>query len=135
MNAKPYPAAHAVGGATPHPWEALVDEATDNARRFSRELAVNHPAQATIAALAWQANNAITRQVSLSWTLADIARRQGEALVTAGERTMPEGPMRVALVGAGALQVQFAKAAAEWSLGFGRRFGHLAFAFPGPDRG
>ena len=134
MNAKPYPAAHPVGGATPNPWDALIDEATDNARRVSRELAVNHPAQATMAALAWQANNAITRQVSLSWTLADNARRQAEAFVAAGERTLPEGPMRVALVGAGALQVHFAKAAAEWALGFGRRFGHLAFAFPGGDR-
>ena len=134
MNAKPYPAAHAVGGATPNPWEALVDEATDNARRLTRELAAAHPAHATMAALAWQANQAITRQVSLSWTLADFARRQGQALVAAGERGLPEGPMRVAVVGAAALQVQFAEAAAEWALGFGRRFGHLAFAFPGAGR-
>jgi hypothetical protein len=134
MNAKPYPGAHAVGGATPNPWDALVDEAAASSRRLTRELTAAHPAHAALAAMAWQANQAITRQVSLSWTLADLARRQGQAVVTAGKRAFPEGPLRDAMVGAGTLQVRFAETLAEWALGFGRRFGHLAFAFPGTGR-
>jgi hypothetical protein len=98
MNAKPYPGAHAVGGATLHPWEALVDEAAENTRRLTRELPAAHPVHAALAVMAWHANQAITRQVSLSWTLADLARRQGEAVVTAGETTLPEGAARAALV-------------------------------------
>jgi hypothetical protein len=131
MNAKPYPAEHAVGGATPNPWEALVDEAAASTRRLTRELHAAHPAHAGMAALAFQANKAIAGQVSLAWTLADLTRRQGEAFVTAAERTLPEGPVRTALLGAGEMQVRFAETAAQRALGFGRRFGHLAFAFPG----
>ena len=135
MNAKPYPVAHAVGGANPHPREALPDSAADRTRRLScrptRELPAAHPAHAALAAMAWQANQAITHQVSLSWSLADLARRQGQAVVAAGESGLPVGPLRATIVTAGQLQIQFAEAAARWAIGFGRRFGHLAFAFPG----
>ena len=134
MNAKPYPVAHAVGGANPHPREALADEAADRSGRLTREWPAAHPAHAALAAMAWQANQAITRQVTLSWTLADLARRQGQAVVAAGESGLPDGPLRATFVTAGKLQIQFAEAAAQWAIGFGRRFGHLAFAFPGSGR-
>jgi len=130
MNAKPHPGPQAVGGATPHPWEALAVEATGNAARLVRELSAAHPAHAALAALAWHANQAITDHVAASYTLAELARQQGEAVVVAGERHLPEGPWRTAFVAAGRLQVRFAEAAAGRAIGFGRRFGHLAFAFP-----
>jgi len=131
MNAKPCPGAHAVGGAKPHPWEALADEAADSTGRLTRELSAPHPAHAALTAMAWQANQTITGQVSLSYALADLARKQGQAVVAAAERGLPEGPLRATFVTAGKLQVHYAETAARWAIGFGRRFGHLAFAFPG----
>jgi hypothetical protein len=130
MNAKPYPGPQAVGGATPHPREAL---AVENRRGLARQWSAAHPVDAAVAALAWHGNQAIIHHVSVSYTLAELARNQGQAVVDAGERHLPEGPLRAACVTAGRLQVHFAEVVAHWAVGFGRRFGHLAFAFPRLD--
>ena len=131
MNAKPYPGVHAVGGATRPPREALADEAADPTPRLTREFPAARPAHAARAALAWHANQAIAHQVSLSYTLAELARQQGQAVVAASEQGLPAGPWRAAIVSAGQLEVQWAENLARLAIGFGRRFGHLAFAFPG----
>ena len=132
MNATPYPGPHAVGGAPRHPREALAVEAPANTRRPSLLWSAAHPIDATVAALAWHANQAVTRHVTALYALADLARSQGHAVVAVGERHQPAGPLRAACVTAGRLQIHVADAVARRTLGFGRRFGHLAFAFPRP---
>jgi hypothetical protein len=130
MNAKPQPGARAVGGATPHPWEALAILAADNSRLLARRLSAAHPFNAAAAVLAWHANQAVTHSVSASYALAEAARKQAQAIAAAGERDLPDGPLRAACAAVAKLQVHFADVVARWALGFGRRFGHLAFAFP-----
>src|SRR5258708_39339988 len=98
MNAKPDPGSHAVGGVTSHPGEALAKGRAVNTRRLSRDMSVPHPADAALAAIAWHANQAIARQVSVSYALADLARKQGLAVVASGQRSLPEGSWRAAIV-------------------------------------
>jgi hypothetical protein len=130
MNAKPHPGKHAVGGATPQDWGALALEVAENTRHLVRELSAAHPGQAAIAALAFQTNQAITRQVSLSYALAMFARAQATSIADAGEQSLPDGALRAAVTGAARLQADMAADAAKAATDFGRHFGHMAFAFP-----
>jgi len=132
MNADPYPGLRAVGGAGPYPWAALAQEVVDSTWRLTRDLTAAYPSQAALAALSWHANQAITRQVTLTYAVADLARQHAEAFVDAGEHGLPEGPLRQAVIAAAKLQMEYALAAEEAATQFGRRFGHLAFAFPRP---
>ena len=130
MNDKPHPGLHAVGGATLQDWGALALEVTETTRRLVRELSAAHPGQAAIAALAFQANQAITRQVSMSYALAVFARDQAQTIADAGEQILPDGAFRAAVTGGARLQAEIAASVAKAATDFGRQFGHMAFAFP-----
>lgn len=134
MNATPNPGLRGVGGATPYPGAALTEAVAENIRRFARELPALSPAEAMLAALAWHANQAITRQVVVSYTLADLARAHGVALAATVESSLPDGPLRAAIAAATKAYIRCAENAAEAATRFGRHFGHKAFAFPRPGR-
>jgi hypothetical protein len=134
MNPQPQPGCGQVGGATRHPWDALADHAAETTRLLTQTLAAADPTEAATAALAWQANAAIARQVAIAYAWASLVRDHGRKLADAGEAGLPEGAFRRAFVASGALQAELGEALAESILRFGREFGHLAFAFPASAR-
>jgi hypothetical protein len=87
-----------------------------------------------LAALAWHANQAITRQVVVTYTLAEVARAHGAALAETAETSLPDGPLRAAIAAATTAYIRCAESAAQAATRFGRHFGHKAFAFPRPGR-
>ena len=84
-----------------------------------------------LAALSWHANQAITRQVDVTFKLAEAARLHGLAVAETVESSLPEGPLRDAMAAAARAYVECAENAARSATRFGRHFGHIAFAFPG----
>ena len=132
MKAKPQKGLRAVGGANQQPWEALAADAADRTTQVLRAASAANPAHAAMAAMSWHANQAITRQVGAAFALALHTRRHAEALAAAGERNLPPGPLRAAVIRTATWQIAVANAIANTATAFGRRFGHLAFAFPRP---
>jgi hypothetical protein len=130
MNAKPNPGLCDVGGATPNRGAALADEVAVNIRCPNLELP---PAAAMLAALSWHANQAITRQVGVTYSLADLVRSHGLAVAETVESSLPEGPLRDAMTAATNAYIQCAENTALAATRYGRHFGHLAFAFPRPE--
>ena len=132
MNAKPQPGLRGVGGATPKAGAALTDEVAANLRCLTRELPAVPPAEVMLAALSWHANQAITRQVDVTYTLADLARTHGHAVARTVESSLPEGHLRDAITAATHVYINGADSLARAATRFGRHFGHLAFAFSTP---
>jgi hypothetical protein len=132
MNAKPESGLRNVGGATPNPGAALTDEVAANFRRPTFALPGLPPPEAVLAALSWHANQGITRQVDVTFKLAEAARLHGLAVAETVESILPDGPLRAAMAAAARAYVECAENAARSATRFGRHFGHIAFAFPGP---
>jgi hypothetical protein len=130
MNAKPYPGLHAVGGANPDPWDALAWTFAEEIRRFAGAMPAPCPADPTLALLARAANQAITQQISLTYALADLLRQHAKVVTEIGTSRLPAGPLRSVLAAAAESEREFADSATTAASAFGRRFGHLAFAFP-----
>jgi hypothetical protein len=130
MNVRPHPGRPAVGGAIPHPWDALADGTAATSDLLTQALAAADPTDAATAALAWQANTAIARQVAIAYAWATLVRDHGRSLAEAGKAGLPESPFRRALIASGGLQADLGEVLAQSILRFGREFGHLAFAFP-----
>jgi len=131
MKAEPHPGRCGVGGATPYPRAALTEsEAVRPISCATPPAPTAYPLEALLAALSWQANQAVTRQVRVAYAVADFARVQGEAVAQSLARDVPEGPLRDAAAGAASLYVECANQAAAAATRYGRHFGHLAFAFP-----
>jgi hypothetical protein len=129
MNAVPTPDARAAGGATSnHRNPALAADVS--AAHCPSGPATPSPAGAVLAAIAWNANQAITRQVSFMCAWADLLRRHAQAVDDAGARHLGEGPFHAALRAGVRSQVDLANATSAAASDYGRRFGHLAFAFP-----
>jgi len=129
MTANPNPGARKVGGATPHPRDALAGDGPSESPSVIRPSSVPSPTDAARATMAWTANEVITQQVSAAFALADVVRRHAHAIRDAGGG-LPEGPLRAALAASVRAQVDFADSATAAATRYGRRFGHLAFAFP-----
>jgi hypothetical protein len=132
MNALPNPGVRGVGGATPNPGAALTESAAETLRHATRKLPALPPAGAVMAAWAWHANQAITRQVNVSYSLADMARAYGVALAETVDSSLPPCPLRDAMAAAAGAYVECAESAARAAMRYGRHFGHMAFAFPRP---
>jgi hypothetical protein len=130
MNAKPHTGLRNVGGATPNPGAALTDEAAASTRRHTQAFPPPPPTEALLAALSWHTNQAITRQVDVTFKLAEMARAYGLAVAETVEMSVPEGPLRDAMTAATDVYIDCADNAARAATRFGRHFGHLAFAFP-----
>jgi vacuolar-type H+-ATPase catalytic subunit A/Vma1 len=129
MHANPNPGARKVGGATPHPRDALAADGPSEWDPVTLPTSMPSPTGAARATMAWTANEVITQQVSAAFALADVVRRHAHAMRDAGGG-LPEGPLRAALAASVRAQVDFANSATAAASRYGRRFGHLAFAFP-----
>ena len=91
-------------------------------------------AGAGFALCAMTANRALQSQIKLAHTIAGIARGQSQSLAGVSELAVPPGPARDAMLGAAHLAETFAEQLTASANRYGRAFGHLAFAFPVPDR-
>ena len=129
MNANPNPGARKVGGATPYPRDALAGDGPSESHAVTPPSSVASPTDVARATMAWTANEVITQQVSAAFALAEVVRQHAHAMREAGGG-LPEGPLRAALAASVRVQVDFADAATAVATRYGRRFGHLAFAFP-----
>ena len=87
------------------------------------------PVDALMALAAFNANQAVTAQIDLAHSFARVLHGQA-AFTEAGARAFAPGPMRSIVAGAATLQADYARRVAETAQTMGRRFGHLAFAFP-----
>jgi hypothetical protein len=131
MNAQPESGLREVGGATPNQGVALTDEIDATPRRTAFDLPVPLPAAAMLAALSWRANQAITRQVDVTYKFAELARSYGLVVTGTVESSMPDGPLRDAMTAAARAYVECAENMGRSATRYGRHFGHIAFAFPG----
>jgi len=132
MNPEPHPGAGAIGAAAGYQPAALFPEVAQ-ALVLSHRLATLWSG-AGVAFCALTANRALLGQVQLAHALAGHARVHAKSLAGVGELALPPGPAREALLGTARLVESFADRLAESANRYGRAFGHLAFAFPVPDR-
>ncbi len=89
---------------------------------------------AALAFAAFAANEAVSAQIDFAHSVARILERQAAIVAKAGERTFAPGPMRMAVTGAADLQADCARHLADAAQAMGRKYGHLAFAFPAAAR-
>jgi hypothetical protein len=129
MNTVPIPGPRAVGGATSKHRNPALAAVAPEVHGPGRP-AMPYPAGAALAAVAWNANQAITRQVTLMAAWADLLRRHAQAVDDAGTRHLSEGPLHDALRAGVRSQLDLADSTSAAANAYGRRFGHLAFAFP-----
>jgi hypothetical protein len=130
MNAKPDVGLPEVGGVAPNPGNALTDTTTGPDRTSSCGHPTRHSASALLAATAWHANQAISRHVRVAHAWADLTRTNAEAIAKSAEKTLPPGPVRDAIAAIADASVEYADDVADAAMRYGRRYGHLAFAFP-----
>ena len=97
-------------------------------------LAAMNPVDAMMALAAFNANQAMTAQIGFAHSVARVLRDHAAMVAAAGERAFAPGPVRAAVTGAAGLQADYASTIARAAQALGRRFGHLAFAFPATGR-
>ncbi len=88
------------------------------------------PMDAVMAFAAFTANQAVSAQIDFAHSVARILQGQAAIIAKAGERTFAPGPIRAAVTGAADLQADCARHLAHAAQAMGRKYGHLAFAFP-----
>jgi hypothetical protein len=116
------PARHPSAAVNP---AALAEDAFQYSRHVSRT-----SAESVAALLAFSANQAVTRQIEVAFDLGKLTRAQAEELAATGERVFPAGPLRDAVTLAARMQANAADTITALATQWGRRFGHMAFAFP-----
>ena len=92
------------------------------------------PMDAVMAFAAFTANQAVSAQIDFAHSVARILQGQAAIIAKAGERTFAPGPIRAAVTGAADLQADCARHLAHAAQAMGRKYGHLAFAFPAAAR-
>ena len=85
---------------------------------------------AGVAFCALAANHALHGQIALAYRVADCTRAQSRSIAGLSEAAESAGPARDALLATARLAESFADEIVASASGFGRAFGHLAFAFP-----
>jgi hypothetical protein len=130
MNPSSHKGAGSIGVRARHP-RAAVSPASlaEDALRYSQHVSQTS-AESVAALVAFSANQALTRQIEVAFDLGRLARAQAEELAAAGERVFPAGPLRDAVALAARMQANAADTITALATQWGRRFGHLAFAFP-----
>ena len=101
------------------------------------DLSGTHPAMAPAGAMmiafaAFSANQAVSAQIDFAHSVARVLQEQAAIVAEAGERAFAPGPIRTAMTGAADLQAECARHLARAAQAMGRKYGHLAFAFPAP---
>lgn len=128
MKARPRPEVRDIDQSGPfgafNPADIVAARAWSDAAR-----AAFAPVDALMALAAFNANQALTAQIDFAHSIARAL--EGQATLTeAGARSLAAGPLREAVGGAADLQAEYARHVARAAQSLGRRFGHLAFAFP-----
>ena len=134
MKPSSHKGAGSIGVPARHP-SAAVNPATlaEDALRYSRH--VSHTsAESVYALVAFSANQAVTRQIEVAFGLGELTRAQAAELAAAGKRVFPAGPMRDSVTLAARMQANAADTITALATQWGRRFGHMAFAFPVSQR-
>jgi hypothetical protein len=136
MKARPRVEVGDVGGAHPFSWKKPADNTPISGLGGDRALAATTPVDAMMAFAAFNANRAVTAQIGLAHSVARMMLGQAAIVAEAGERSFAPGPIRAAMTSAADLQANYARSLARAAQALGRRFGHIAFAFPvaGPFR-
>lgn len=132
MRPAPHPGPGVVGVPAGH-LPAVYFPETARALALTQRLATLS-AGAGLAFCALSANRALQGQIKLAHTVAGMARAQSKSLAGVSELAVPPGPARDAMLGTARMAETFAEQLAEAANRYGRAFGHLAFAFPVPDR-
>jgi len=128
MKARPQVGVGSIDGARPSGTPPSADSPTAGLWNDVPGAALA-PVDALMALAAFNANQAVTAQIDLAHSFARAL--QGQAAFTeAGARVFAPGPMRNVVAGAAKFQAEYARRVAEAAQTMGRRFGHLAFAFP-----
>jgi hypothetical protein len=129
MKAQSPPGLRGIGGANPYPWEALANEFAEH-WQLPSDLSAGFTADAALAVLAFNTNQALICQVGLAHVLSRLASAQSRTLAETSSQVLPDGPMRDAMSRGAEMQSDFARSVADAANRWGRSFGHMAFAFP-----
>ncbi len=134
MKAQPQDEVGSIAGA--HPFRSTPAPGIVPGALADGILAAMNPVDAMIALVAFNANQAMTAQIGFAHSVARVLRDHAAIVAATGERAFAPGPVRAAVTGAAGLQADYASTIAGAAQALGRRFGHLAFAFPatGPHR-
>ena len=94
------------------------------------------PVDAMRAFAALNVNRAVTAQIDVAHSVARMMLGQAAIVALAGERSFSPGPIRTVVTSVAELQANYARSIERAAQALGRRYGHLAFAFPaaGPLR-
>ena len=99
-----------------------------------RNASATSPIDAVMALAAFGANQALTAHIDFAHSVSRAMQGQAALVSAAGERTLAPGPVRAAVRGAAELQAEWARDIAGAAQAMGRKYGHLAFAFPSSPR-
>lgn len=133
MKPSSHKGAGAIGVPARHPSAQAFPAAAEDAYRYTRRVSQTS-AESVLALIAFTANQALTRQIEAAYKFGQLTRDQSRELDATANRTLPAGPLRDAMTLAARMQANLAESVESQANQWGRRFGHLAFAFPMPDR-
>ncbi len=122
------------GPAGPPSAASFPSQSLDNAMRYSRDVSQSS-AESVLALFAFASNQALIRQIEVAHDFGSFVRTQAKEFAQVGERVLPAGPMREAVALTAKMQTNVADTVVAVATQWGRRFGHLAFAFPVTHRG
>ena len=106
---------------------------TEAACRYTRDLS-RTSADSALALFAFTANQALTQQINAAHRFGQAALEQSNNLEETARRRFPAGPLRDSLRLTARIQANAGNTLVAIADAWGRRFGHLAFAFALPDR-
>ena len=130
MKPSSHKGAGSIGVPARHPSAAVNPAAlAEDALQYSRQVSQTS-AESVRAFVAFTANQALTRQIEVAFDFGALARAQAAELAATGQRVFPVGPMRDAVTLAARMQANAADTITALATQWGRRFGHMAFAFP-----
>ena len=132
MKPAPYPGTDRIGADAGYLPAAFFPEAARSLALSQRLVTLS--AGAGFAFCALSANRGVQSQIKLAFTVAGLARAQSRSIAGLSEAAVPPGPARDALLGTARIAEHFADHLTAAASRYGRAFGHLAFAFPVPDR-
>ena len=120
-------------GATPHPGVPTATSAGDDALPFSPDVPF-FAADAALAVLAYATNQLVAGHVALAHHWGELVHAQSRELSAAGAMALPSGVVRDAVTTLASIEASFADSVIAAANRYGRRYAHLAFAFPVPSR-
>ena len=116
-------------GAPPHPGAPTPTSADDDTLPFWRGVPFVD-ADAALAVLAYATNQVVAGHVAVAHHWGDLVRAQSRELSAAGAIALPSGVLRDAVTTIASIEASFADNVIAAANRYGRRYAHIAFAFP-----